>query len=226
MSKKLTKTLAVVLCLAMVLALAACGKTAATPVAPVEDNSDIYMVLVNKTHALPDNWEDKIELVTDYDPWGNEVQIEKATLEHFNALREALLEQGVDIRLDSVYRSVEDQIALWDYFKAEYGEDYCRQYVATPGYSEHHTGLAVDVCIIKDGEAINDNDYMIADTEDFAKVHALLPEYGFILRYLDGKEEITGYSYEPWHLRFVGSPEIAAEITKKGLTLEEYIGED
>lgn len=188
-------------------------------------NRNDYLVLVNKTHQLPADWESRITLVKSQDPWGDDVIIEQRTLEQFEKLQKALLEQGVDIRLDSVYRSVKDQKELWAYFEQEYGEDYCREYVAMPGHSEHHTGLAVDVCMMIDGEPDNDNDHMIANTALFAKVHVLMPKYGFILRYMEGKENITGYSYEPWHLRFVGDPEIAVEITEKGLTLEEYLGE-
>ena len=75
---------------------------------------------------------------------------------------------------------------------------------------------------MKDGEAINDNDTMLAETELFKKVHELIPEYGFILRYPEGKESITGYAYEPWHLRYVGV-DVAKEITEKDITLEEYL---
>ena len=64
---------------------------------------------------------------------------------------------------------------------------------------------------------------MIAEREIFSKIHAKLADYGFILRYLEGKDEITGYAYEPWHLRYIGSVELAKEITKSGLTLEEYL---
>lgn len=201
----------------MAFVLAACGSTKT-------NGQDKYLVLVNKTHQLPVNWEDKITLVVDKDPWGDDVVIEEETLKEFKKLQEALLEEGVDIRLDSVYRSIDDQIDLWSYFKKEYGEDYCRQYVAAPGYSEHHTGLAVDVCMVVNGKPDNDNDHMIANKELFAKVHALMPEYGFILRYPEGEEDITGYNYEPWHLRYVGSPSVAKEIAEKGLTLEEYLG--
>ena len=126
------------------------------------------------------------------------------------------------IELDSVYRSIPDQEELWDYFKLIYGEDYCKQYVAIPGYSEHHTGLAVDICLIKGDEVIIANEDMLAETEIFATIHAIMPEYGFILRYPPGKEDITGYSYEPWHLRFVGTP-VAKEVTNLGITFEEYI---
>ena len=208
-------TILIIAC--FILALAACSQKT--------DSQNVYLTLVNKTHQLPDNWEQKITLVTSKDPWGDDVVIEEKTLEQFEKLQKALLDQGVDIRLDSVYRSVDDQINLWNYFKEEYGEDYCKQYVATPGYSEHHTGLAVDVCMMINGEPDNDNDHMLANTELFAKVHALMPEYGFILRYPKGKDAITGYSYEPWHLRYIGDPKIAKEITEKNLTFEEYLGE-
>ena len=206
--------------------LSACGPKSSSEVeeAVLDETSseDVYLVLVNKDHILPGDWTQKIELVSDQDPWGDEVKIEKTTLEQFNKLQSALLEQDVDVRLDSVYRSVDEQIALWESFEKEYGEDYCKKYLAEPGYSEHHTGLAVDVCMVKDGEAINDNDAMLAEIELFEKVHKLMPKYGFILRYPKGKEDVTGYAYEPWHLRYVGV-EVAEDIAKQGITLEEYL---
>ena len=69
----------------------------------------------------------------------------------------------------------------------------------------------------------DDNDEMIAEKEIFAKVHAKLADYGFILRYLEGKEDVTGYGYEPWHFRYIQDVEVAKEIMSKGLTLEEYL---
>ena len=65
---------------------------------------------------------------------------------------------------------------------------------------------------------------MIAQREIFAKIHAKLADYGFILRYLENRDDITGYAYEPWHLRYVGSTEIAKEIMSKDITFEEYLG--
>lgn len=189
---------------------------------PKKDNP--YLVLVNKQHKLPDDWLDRITLVTSHDPWGGEVLIEETTLKQFEKLQAALLDRGIDIYLDSVYRSVDNQVALWNYFEQEYGEDYCKQYVAVPGYSEHHTGLAVDICITVDGEYNNDNDVMLAQTDLFNEIHTLMPQFGFILRYPKGKEDITGYPYEPWHFRYVG-PKVAQEITEKGLTLEEYLNQ-
>ncbi len=66
---------------------------------------------------------------------------------------------------------------------------------------------------------------MVEYPEIWAKIHEKLADYGFILRYLDGKDEITGYSYEPWHIRYVDSVDIAKEIAEKGETLEEYLGD-
>ena len=106
----------------------------------------------------------------------------------------------------------------------EKGIDYVKKYVAVPGYSEHHTGLALDICIKVNGELVYENEDMIADRDTFSKIHAKLADYGFILRYLENKDDITGYSYEPWHLRYIDSPEIAKEIMSKDITFEEYLG--
>ena len=184
-----------------------------------------YLVLVNKYTQLPDNWEDKIQLVTAKDAWGDEVKVEKEAYEEYKKLAKALKDEGVIIKLDSVYRSVQDQQNLWDEWSQdpEKGIDYVRKFVAVPGYSEHHTGLAIDICIKKDGKLIYDNDEMIAEREIFAKIHEKLADYGFILRYLENREDSTGYTYEPWHLRYVGSKKIAKEIMDKKITFEEYL---
>jgi D-alanyl-D-alanine carboxypeptidase len=65
---------------------------------------------------------------------------------------------------------------------------------------------------------------MIAEKEIFDKIHAKLADYGFILRYPEGKEDITGYSAEPWHFRYIGDVDAAKEIMSKGITFEEYLG--
>lgn len=189
------------------------------------NDSEVYLVLVNKTHPLPSNWESKVQIDQVYNSLGEELRIEHETFEQFLRLRDALLKEGVQVELDSVYRSVSEQQAIWDEWSAdpELGEEYCKKYLAVPGYSEHHTGLAVDIFIMKNGQEIRDNDEMIADTEDFAKIHALLPQYGFILRYPKNKDDITGYAYEPWHLRFINDVNLAKEISENGLTFEEYL---
>ncbi len=109
--------------------------------------------------------------------------------------------------------------------RVHYGEDYVKTYVAVPGYSEHHTGLAIDVCLDIYGKRVNDNDEMIAQKEIFEKIWAHLADYGFILRYPEGKEDITDYGFEPWHFRYIDDVEAAKEIMEKGITFEEYLNQ-
>lgn len=109
-------------------------------------------------------------------------------------------------------------------FTEEYGADYAAKTVATPGYSEHHTGLALDLYLIIDGKDVVENEDMIKYPQIWAKIHEKLAAYGFILRYLEGEEHITGYGYEPWHIRYLDNTDIAKNIKSKGITLEEYLG--
>ena len=184
-----------------------------------------YLVLVNKQNKLPDDWESIVELVDTKNAWDEDIKIEKETFEAYKKLKAVLEKEGVYIELDSVYRSVKAQQELWDRWSEdpEKGPEYVKKYVAVPGYSEHHTGLAVDICLKIDGKLVYDNDEMKKEKEIFSKIHSKLADYGFILRYLDGKDDITGYAYEPWHLRYIGSVEIAKEIMSKNITFEEYL---
>ena len=185
-----------------------------------------YLVLVNKYSKLPDDWEKNIELVDAKNAWDEDIKVEKKAYENYKKLKKELKEEGVNIELDSVYRSVKEQQELWNEWSndPEKGIEYVKKYVAVPGYSEHHTGLAIDICLKKDGKLVYENDDMIADRKTFAKIHKKLSKYGFILRYLENRDDITGYAYEPWHLRYVGSEKIAKEIMDKDITLEEYLG--
>ena len=81
-----------------------------------------------------------------------------------------------------------------------------------------------DLYLIIDGKDAYLNEEMVEHPEIWEKIHEKLPKYGFILRYLEDKEHITGYGYEPWHIRYIDDPEKAEEIMSKGLTLEEYLG--
>ena len=183
-----------------------------------------YLVLVNKENKLPDDFEKKVELVEIKNAFWKIVKIEKETLDQFNALRNDLLSENVDIEIDSVYRSLVIQKELYDEMCEKYWDEYAWNYAAPAGYSEHHTWLALDICIKKNWEFITENHEMIVELEIFDKIQKKMPEYWFILRYLDWKDGITWYSYEPWHLRYIWDVSIAKEIYEKWLTLEEYLG--
>jgi D-alanyl-D-alanine carboxypeptidase len=120
--------------------------------------------------------------------------------------------------VSSAWRSKEYQQSVWDEYEELYGESYCQKYVAVPGYSEHHTGLAADLGIIyPDGEigtfSESENAVWMADNSY---------RYGFIRRYAEDKVSITGISNEAWHFRYVGQPH-AYYMYVNNLCLEEYL---
>ena len=188
-----------------------------------------YLVLVNKDNPFPIEEEMKIEkelepvLHTRKDGRPTQYMQREAALA-LDALLYAADDAGFNITVTSAYRSREYQQKIYDlrldgYISAgadsEKAQRLTERYVAPPGHSEHHTGLAVDMHSIHSAET------SFADTPEFAWLCENAPKYGFILRYPKGKEEITGYAFEPWHFRYVGA--CAAEITRCGLTLEEFL---
>ncbi len=183
-----------------------------------------YMALVNKEYALPEKWEEMLETVTFTNSVGDEVEVEKKAYEAYLKLKEALAKENIFVDLDFARRSIAAQQDIWDRFMETYGEVYTKTYVAVPGHSEHHTGLALDLYLIIDGKDVYLNEEMILYPEIWAKIHEKLADYGFILRYPEGKEAITGYGYEAWHIRYIDNVKIAREIMEKGITLEEYLG--
>ncbi len=151
-----------------------------------------YMALVNKLHALPDGWEDSIETVKFTNSVGDEVEVERKAMVEYLRLKEELEAEGIYVDLDSARRSLEEQQRIMDDFIRDYGADYAAKTVAPVGYSEHHTGLALDLYLIIDGEDIVLNEEMMKHPDIWEKIHEKLAAHGFILRYLDGKEHITG----------------------------------
>ena len=189
-----------------------------------------YLALVNKLHALPEGWEEKLETVKVTNSVGDEVEVEAKAYAAYERLKADLEKNdGIYLELDSARRSVAAQQDIMNRFTEKYGADYAAKTVATPGYSEHHTGLALDLYFrLKEADGtftdVYYNEDMVQYPEIWEVIHKKLPEYGFILRYLEGREHITGYGYEPWHIRYVDSVLLAMEIAEKDITLEEYVG--
>ncbi|MEG0286313.1 MULTISPECIES: D,D-carboxypeptidase/D,D-dipeptidase VanXY [Vagococcus] len=145
--------------------------------------------------------------------------LDSVVAKKLKALVEAVGLQDKVIVTDG-FRTKEMQQQIWDETIQEKGELFTRKYVAKPGCSEHELGLAVDM-----GLAEVANDYICPSFSEGPVVERFLkemPEYGFILRYPEGKEAVTGISYEPWHFRYVGTPH-SQIITQQGWVLEEYI---
>ena len=184
-----------------------------------------YLILVNTAHRIPADYIDGVELVEMRGCDDEIFRVETEAAEHFRSLQKASAQAGIGILLSSAYRSIERQQEIREDFLAEYGEDYVRRFVAEPGCSEHHTGLALDFVARIGGKWLIESREIIERAGELQPVYDILPGYGFILRYLAGKEEITGYPAEPWHIRYVGDPAVATEIMERGITLEEYLGE-
>lgn len=188
------------------------------------DKSSEYLILVNKTHGLDKDYQpnDLVKVksvVTDRE--GKYQKMRKVAANAFNRLTKAAKKQGYTIKLTSGFRPYSYQQTLYNQYIKEDGKNRAEQYSAKPGYSEHQTGLVADVS----SPSVNYNLVQAYGTTDEGKWLAKnAHKYGFIIRYLKGKEDITGYEYEPWHLRYVGK-DAAKEIYKQGLTLEEYLGE-
>ena len=181
-----------------------------------------YIVLVNKENKIKDNYLSKIELITTKDVDNLDIQVEKETYHAYLKLKKFLETKNIIIGISSAYRSKEYQQEIYDSFVKDYGKDYADKFVAPVGCSEHHTGLSIDINIKVNGAWPKDNYELMKQEKMFKTIHKYLSTYGFILRYPDEKEDITGYPYEPWHIRYTG--EIVAKIIESNnYTLEEYL---
>ena len=183
-----------------------------------------YKVLVNKENKIKDKFLSRIELITTKDVDDLDVQVEKETYSAYLKLKEFLATKNIIIGIASAYRSKEYQQEIYDEYIKKYGKDYADKVVAPVGCSEHHTGLAIDINIMINGTWPSSNNELMEQVEHYKAIHKYLADYGFILRYPEGKEDITGYPYEPWHIRYTGKT-VAKIIEKENYTLEEYLSD-
>ena len=160
------------------------------------------ILVANKSYSLPEN----------YDPG-----LLPVTQEAFEALHIAAEGQGLNIYEGSGYRDYQFQVKCYNSMVSGYSKAYADTWSARPGHSEHQTGYTIDCNSI-------DNEHF-ADTPEGKWLAANCHKYGFIIRYPKGKEKITGYNYESWHIRYVGR-EHATIIHDQDLTLEEYLDID
>lgn len=193
-----------------------------TPVIEPDTNAKSVSVIVNPDYKLPDNYEPEDLEYPDVRFIFNE-KIEKRMLrkeaaEALEKMFEAAEVDGIYLAGVSAYRSHSTQTALFNRYVERDGYEKAKTYSAEPGTSEHETGLAIDVTS-SDGKCAAQDCF--GGTVEAIWLEKNAADYGFIIRYPKGKEDITGYKYEPWHIRYVGV-EIAKHIYEEELTLEEY----
>jgi len=181
-------------------------------------------VLVNKQHKLPENYTPG-DLVFPNVPFllpekSEKRQMRKEAADALEQLFAAAKGDGISLAGVSAYRSHAYQKALFNRYVQKDGLEKARTYSAVPGTSEHETGLSIDVSGIN-GKCAAESCFGGTKEAEWLAAHAA--DYGFIIRYPDGKDAITGYMYEPWHIRYVGL-DLAKEMNEKELTLEEYFG--
>jgi D-alanyl-D-alanine carboxypeptidase len=189
----------------------------------VDSSPTVIPVLVNKHNKLPTSYQPSDLIYPDI-PFTFEQKTEKRQMraEAGTAIEKLFAgakKQGVSLLGVSAYRSHASQSTLFNYYVNLDGYEAASAYSAAPGTSEHETGLAIDVTG-GDGRCAAEGCFEGTKEATWLQNHAA--EYGFIIRYPKGKDSITGYQYEPWHLRFVGK-EIAKKIMSRGITLEEYL---
>lgn len=148
-------------------------------------------------------------LTPSYNPGG----LTSAAYKAFCEMQKAAKKDGIDLWICSGFRSYETQKYLYESYVLRDGQEAADRYSARPGYSEHQTGLAID---------INNASRSFVGTKEAKWIEKHCAEYGFLLRYPKNKESVTGYMYEPWHVRYLGK-ELAKNITNSKLTLEEYL---
>ena len=178
-----------------------------------EDNN---LILTNKFNKLPDNYEpnDLIDISNVYS-YGENQKLRNDAYNAFISMFNEAKKENITLIVNSSYRSYQEQEETYNKYKSWYGIEEADKIAARPGFSEHQTGLAIDIMTYK----ANRNNF--EETSAFKWLQDNAYKFGFILRYPKDKEYLTGYSYESWHYRYVGV-DIAKYILDNNITFDEY----
>lgn len=187
---------------------------------PYDDATEVTdldnLMLVNKYHFLGENFlpANLKAIRQDCVKNGQKLQLTEVAQVSFEEMCLAARKAGLSLVANSAYRGYREQEEVLKDSATQFGQEYAEEYVSRPGFSEHQTGLALDL-------AAQNSDYFPV-TPEYQWALDNAAQFGFILRYPEGKTEITGFNPEAWHFRYVGKP-IAEKITSQNLTLEEYL---
>lgn len=193
---------------------------------------DKYLKIVNKKEHFDYSMLADLNIISFEDKDGSTF-IDKTALEAYKKLAESVKsKRNIELSANYTGRSVEHQQTVFQEMKEEKGLKYANKYVAKPGESEHHLGLAIDIGVYRENKQIEKlfkkvpligrivkNRIRLAMYEE---VEQDLADFGFILRYPKDKKKFTGYDFEPWHIRYVGIDHAKA-IKESGMCLEEYV---
>lgn len=195
---------------------------AQTPAAPVLPKAEGNLILVNKKHSLSSSYKpDRLVVPNISKVSSAKTMMAPDAAKALEALFAKAKQDNIQLTAVSGYRSYERQSAIFTSNINKYGSaDAANQFSAKAGQSEHQTGLAMDVSSPSVNFRLTQS---YANTREGKWLAANAPQFGFIIRYPKGKEKITGYQFEPWHIRYVGKT-AALEITSRNITLEEYLG--
>lgn len=180
------------------------------------NTNDNYLMLVNKFNYLENDYEriDLQNVSLQYSYAGNKVA--SIVIENFENMRnEVEKELGVRLMINSSYRSYKSQKEIYNEYK-KISLKYADSYAARPGFSEHQTGLAIDITSLEHKTAKE-----FKESEEYAWLKENCYKYGFVLRYPENKEHITGYNTESWHFRYVGN-KAAKIVHDENITFDEY----
>ena len=179
----------------------------------IVDTFNINM-LVNKHFKLNSDFNvpDLVKVDKKYTN-NDDIMMNREAYEAYIKMSDALSKEKLGIFITTAYRSYNEQKELCDYYKKLYGNEYVKKYVAQPGFSEHQTGLAIDIGSVKSNT--------FASSKEYKWMLKNAYKYGFILRYTKKFQDETGFKNEAWHYRYVGV-DIAKEIHDKEMSYEEY----
>lgn len=169
------------------------------------------LMLVNKFYQLPSNYEpsDLVDIKSTHGTWG---KLRKEAYEQFIKMHDDALKENIKLKILSPYREYDRQKRIYENYVKRDGKVAADTYSARPGHSEHQTGLSIDLNLIEDA---------FKNTSEYKWLKDNAHRYGYILRYPEGLEYITGYKFEPWHYRYVGV-DTATEIYNLDITFDEY----
>lgn len=179
------------------------------------DTKKEELMLLNKYNYLTENYNpDDLKVFSNKYAYGEAQSLKEVAYNAYVSMFNKAKEDGYTLIVNSSYRSYNEQKEIYDKYVSWYGDE-AEKIAAKPGYSEHQTGLAVDI------QSYCSQDKDFEECEEFTWLLNNAYKYGFILRYPEGKEFITGYEYESWHFRYVGK-EVAKYIHKNKITFDEY----